>query len=504
LKSRHREHAVQMVSRAIELKQSINQSNNQSVSRSDDQSTKQVVDQSTKQAINALVNQSMADQSTDQSVNQIWPWELTNLTNTWDHTWGLIDQIRESINNETAIDLFMRMIRSNGQSSFTHSFHQRRLLDTYGSSLRYVNSLLHELYGKEVRKAPAHMPHFMDKRIMNELQSQWSTQYNTTSSNQFRTNADMQHAFAYFYYVIHARQSFNLTDLFQNRFDVDANGRLDYREIKSLALFVADALLNEMEITAVEDMLVNCSYTVYPDQVHNQVDETHGQSNSQSTTHSNDHSDNQSNGQSDELSDAQSSNQSTNLSIAIATIDVPLPLIDVRVLSQCSEIMPALIERVTSQPKYKHRIEPLHEVEFFMVPDNATIVARRLDQIAMKRPKFICLNDNMNKTSSTSPIDTLALLHEFYQTYFPLPSPFELPDGQTNGYRYIEDWRADQAKSINLADVSIGWSLLLLIVGCVVVIGCVLYMWPKHRTSKSSHPKGRSINRRGVTTSTIV
>lgn len=47
----------------------------------------------------------------------------------------------------------------------------RRLLDTFGDSLRFVNALFHAAYGKAMRKVPAHMPHFMDKNIMAELQA---------------------------------------------------------------------------------------------------------------------------------------------------------------------------------------------------------------------------------------------------------------------------------------------------------------------------------------------
>ena len=46
----------------------------------------------------------------------------------------------------------------------------RRLMDVYGDSLRFVNKMLNRAYGYEARKVPAHMPHMVNKEIMEELQ----------------------------------------------------------------------------------------------------------------------------------------------------------------------------------------------------------------------------------------------------------------------------------------------------------------------------------------------
>ena len=52
----------------------------------------------------------------------------------------------------------------------THPNTGRKLLDTFGDSLRHVNSLYNLAYGFEARKVPAHMAHLIDKNIMTELQ----------------------------------------------------------------------------------------------------------------------------------------------------------------------------------------------------------------------------------------------------------------------------------------------------------------------------------------------
>ena len=46
----------------------------------------------------------------------------------------------------------------------------RRLQDTFADSLRHVNRLLNGQFGFTSRKVPAHMPHMIDRLVMQELQ----------------------------------------------------------------------------------------------------------------------------------------------------------------------------------------------------------------------------------------------------------------------------------------------------------------------------------------------
>jgi UDP-N-acetylglucosamine-lysosomal-enzyme len=55
----------------------------------------------------------------------------------------------------------------------------------------------------------------IDKDIMEELQSKWPNEWNATASHRLRSGQDMQYAFAYFYYLIHARVEYNLTNVWQ-------------------------------------------------------------------------------------------------------------------------------------------------------------------------------------------------------------------------------------------------------------------------------------------------
>lgn len=86
---------------------------------------------------------------------------------------------------------------------------RRQLQDTFGDSLRFVNALFTAAWGHEARKAPAHMPHFIDKHVMAELQALYPTQYDATSTHRFRHSQDMQFSFAYFYYLMGAPAPYN-------------------------------------------------------------------------------------------------------------------------------------------------------------------------------------------------------------------------------------------------------------------------------------------------------
>ena len=58
---------------------------------------------------------------------------------------------------------------------------QRKLMDAFADSLKYVNRLYNRKYGYVARKVPAHCPHMIDIDVMAELQLRLAiVQYITT------------------------------------------------------------------------------------------------------------------------------------------------------------------------------------------------------------------------------------------------------------------------------------------------------------------------------------
>lgn len=54
--------------------------------------------------------------------------------------------------------------------TMTNEKETKRLLDMFAESLLYVNRLYNKAFGVSQRKVLAHMPHFINKDIMAELQ----------------------------------------------------------------------------------------------------------------------------------------------------------------------------------------------------------------------------------------------------------------------------------------------------------------------------------------------
>jgi hypothetical protein len=120
--------------------------------------------------------------------NEVWPWE---------------------VQLEPELDRLYRLhvLPEPGRGSATPG---RRLLDTFGDSLRHVNLLYNKYFGKAARKVPAHMPHMIIRPIMEELQATWPAEFDATSSHRFRHPKDMQFSFSYFYFMMQKKRDFSL------------------------------------------------------------------------------------------------------------------------------------------------------------------------------------------------------------------------------------------------------------------------------------------------------
>ncbi|MBZ3886205.1 N-acetylglucosamine-1-phosphotransferase subunits alpha/beta [Sciurus carolinensis] len=145
---------------------------------------------------------------------------------------------------------------------FTDSKHTgRQLKDTFADSLRYVNKILNSKFGFTSRKVPAHMPHMIDRIVMQELQDMFPEEFDKTSFHKVRHSEDMQFAFSYFYYLMSAVQPLNISQVF-DEVDTDQSGVLSDREIRTLATRIHDLPLSLQDLTGLEHMLINCSKTL--------------------------------------------------------------------------------------------------------------------------------------------------------------------------------------------------------------------------------------------------
>uniref|UniRef100_A0A8C4H064 N-acetylglucosamine-1-phosphotransferase subunits alpha/beta n=1 Tax=Dicentrarchus labrax TaxID=13489 RepID=A0A8C4H064_DICLA len=284
---------------------------------------------------------------------------------------------------------------------------RRRLQDTFADSLRYVNKLLNGQFGFTSRKVPAHMPHMIDRFIMQELQDTFPEEFDKTSAHRVRHSEDMQFAFSYFYFLMSAQQQLNVSEVF-DEIDTDHSGVLSDREIRTLATRIHELPLSLQDLTGLEQMLINCSKTLPTNltQLHlvNPTQE--------------------------------------------AYYDPSMPPVTKGLILHCKPITERIHKAFRDQNKYKFEIMGEEEIAFKMVRTNVSHVVGQLDDIRKNPRKFICLNDNIDHSHKDA-ATVKAVLRDFYESMFPLPSQFELPREYRNRFLHMEElqeWRVYRDK----------------------------------------------------------
>ncbi|XP_016390279.1 N-acetylglucosamine-1-phosphotransferase subunits alpha/beta-like [Sinocyclocheilus rhinocerous] len=278
----------------------------------------------------------------------------------------------------------------------------RKLRDTFADSLRYVNRLLNAQFGFTSRKVPAHMPHMIDRLIVQELQDTFPQQFDKTSSHRVRHSEDMQFAFSYFYFLMSAVQQLNISEVF-DEIDTDHSGVLSDREIRTLATRVHELPLSLQDLTSLEQMLINCSKALPSN-----LTQLHTVSPTQE-----------------------------------AYYDPSMPPVTKGLVIHCKPITERIHKAFKDQNKYKFEIMGEEEIAFKMIRTNVSHVVGQLDDIRKNPRKFICLNDNIDHSHKDA--NTVkAVLRDFYESMFPLPSQFELPREYRNRFLHmteLQEWR---------------------------------------------------------------
>jgi hypothetical protein len=315
---------------------------------------------------------------------------------------------------------------ADGNDSSLEPIRSRRLFtagDTYAASLIHVNRLYTKAFGAEQRKVPAHLPHMIDAAAMNELQSRWSEQWDATSSHRFRSPDDMQYAFAYYYFVMNrghaangARSLPEKRHFLKTAVDTNGDGFLDDNELRTLATIVKNKTPKDEEVEALRSCALYNSSSF---------------SLSQSTT------------ESSSLTSISSSSlhrlQYGALHKSFSASLRLFPSLD-QVL-HCVVISDALASNVAWTLRHPtHSLGTDKDISFEMIGDNVTAVLTQLDSIRARQSKFICVNDNIQTTDPAALSELTSVLHDFFESFFPKPSQFELPAGVSNPTLYWDEY----------------------------------------------------------------
>lgn len=118
-----------------------------------------------------------------------------------------------------------QITRRNNQKNkvTTRKMSAHKYKDAYADSLRHVNRLYNDVFGIEARRVPAHVPHLVDKSVMEELQRKLTVEFDKTSATRLRSATDMQFAFSYFYYVMSVKEEVAMGEIF-DELDTDKSG----------------------------------------------------------------------------------------------------------------------------------------------------------------------------------------------------------------------------------------------------------------------------------------
>uniref|UniRef100_A0A673ZQ18 N-acetylglucosamine-1-phosphotransferase subunits alpha/beta n=1 Tax=Salmo trutta TaxID=8032 RepID=A0A673ZQ18_SALTR len=271
----------------------------------------------------------------------------------------------------------------------------RKLQDTFADSLRYVNKLLNGQFGFTSRKVPAHMPHMIDRLIMQELQDIFPQAFDLTSSHRVRHPEDMQFSFSYFYFLMSALQPLNVSQVF-DEIDTDHSGVLSDREIRTLATRIHELPLNLQDLTGLEQLLINCSKTLPTNLTQQHI-----------------------------VSPTQE-----------AYYEASMPPVTKGLVVHCKAVTERIQKAFKDQNKYKFEIMGEEEIAFKMVRTNVSHVVGQLDDIRKNPRKFICLNDNIDHSHKDAGT-VKAVLRDFYESMFPLTSQFELPREYRNRFLHM-------------------------------------------------------------------
>lgn len=291
-------------------------------------------------------------------------------------------------------------------SKSTGSWALKKSKDTFAESLLFVNRLYNNEFGYEVRKVPAHMPHLIDKSIMSLLQNRFPVEWKRTSSHKIRNVEDMQYAFSYFYFLTSEKQNQTISEIF-DMFDTDKSGTWSDREIRTLLTKLNDLPLNYYKVVRFEEQIINCSlHTESEHHVATPLYERYQ--------------------------------------------DSKLPVVSKLLISNCGPIKNALLEKFGTCKKYQTEIvkDKNQATTFKMLSSNLSQLVVLLDEIRRDPKKFICLNDNLDPSLEKDNAIVRAVLQDFFESLFPLPSAFELPLEYRNRFLHMSElkaWRSGRA-----------------------------------------------------------
>ena len=251
----------------------------------------------------------------------------------------------------------------------------RRLGDSYRDSLVHTSLQLSRRFGSLSRAVPAHMPHLLHRPLLARIEHEFPAAVAATLRHRFREGTDLQFAFLYFHFRSGLDATRRETSLaaWLHWLDLDRDGALDAHEFRLLA----EMLYGESDTTTMR-RLAECV---------------------------------------------------TNRSVVWREREDPAgnlrgrEVVEGKVMIDqvmaCEEVVRMLRQHATYVPLVEVKTD--EDVAFQMISDDIADTQRQLDSVRRRKSKFICINDDIKQKNEQ--LD--AIIHDFYESFFPTPSQFE-------------------------------------------------------------------------------
>ncbi|EDW61510.1 N-acetylglucosamine-1-phosphotransferase subunits alpha/beta [Drosophila virilis] len=331
----------------------------------------------------------------------------------------------KSLNPE--LDASSAMSSSTSRSNLLHKEDFKSSTDIYSHSLIATNMLLNRVYGFKARHVLAHVGFLIERDIVEAMQQRFEQQVRQTAHQRFRAATDLQFAFAYYSFLMSETKSLGVEQIF-DEFDTDGSGTWSDREVRTCLTRIYPPPLDWSAMRYFEEVVQNC-------------------------THNLGH-------------DAATDNKIVHSTLVYERYeDSNLPTITRELVYRCPLLAEALSANFGVRSRYRYHVSPKRasHSNFMMLTSNLTEVVEALDRMRRNPRKFNCINDNLDVKRGEDNELVRHLLEDFYLSFFPRRSKFELPPQFRNRYVSWNDYQRWRRRKRAVLVVGYGVSLLLII-----------------------------------------
>ncbi|EDW09146.1 N-acetylglucosamine-1-phosphotransferase subunits alpha/beta [Drosophila mojavensis] len=317
-------------------------------------------------------------------------------------------------------------VSSTSSSKLLHKEDFKSSTDIYSHSLIATNMLLNRVYGFKARHVLAHVGFLIERDIVEDMHQRFQQQVQQTAQQRFRAATDLQFAFAYYSFLMSETRTLSVEEIF-DEFDTDGSGTWSDREVRTCLTRIYPPPLDWSAMRYFEEVVQNCTRNVEQDVNSNKI------------VHS--------------------------TLVYERYEDSNLPTITRELVYRCPLLAEALTANFGVRPKYRFHVSPKRasHSNFMMLTSNLTEVVEALDRMRRNPRKFNCINDNLDFKRGEDNELVRHLLEDFYLSFFPRRSKFELPPQFRNRYVSWTDYQRWRRRKRAVLVVGYGVSLLLVI-----------------------------------------